>query len=221
MVKARTLVLRGLMEALVLDSLYREPKHGYGLIKELEQAVGALPGKNQVYPLLTRLETDGLITSREETGEGGRPRLVYALTHKGEKRLTEYKAIPPVFRERLFHLWGHGHGPPLLAQPEATGEEDAEDLPRTLDDPAPPQARAAPHRTHAPPETGWVEDLLARLPPGTRIGCPHAEVELRREPGSGGWTIQARRASIAAHEGHAECALCFVVRAAVRLLFSG
>ena len=76
--------LERVFRALLEDPAAR--RYGYDLMKAARLASGTL------YPLLTRLEGEGLVTSHWETpGEGGeadqalRPRKYYKLTAEGER----------------------------------------------------------------------------------------------------------------------------------------
>jgi PadR family transcriptional regulator len=82
--------LNGVPELLMLKLLSRRPMHGYELVQALRVATAeALEfGEGCVYPILHRLEADQLLKSHRET-VGGRSRLVYRVTSRGEKRLAE------------------------------------------------------------------------------------------------------------------------------------
>lgn len=69
----------------VLASLLtlREPGYGYGLLETLAQAGIAVDG-NTLYPLLRRLEKQGLLTSEWNTDEA-RPRKFYRTSDEGER----------------------------------------------------------------------------------------------------------------------------------------
>jgi PadR family transcriptional regulator PadR len=45
-------------------------------------------GQSTLYPLLYNLEAKGLIASREEIADNGRPRKYYRLTNKGRRQLV-------------------------------------------------------------------------------------------------------------------------------------
>ena len=74
----------------MLRLLSRRPMHGYELVQSLRNATGeALSfGEGCIYPILHRLEAERLLKSRRET-VGGRSRLVYRVTARGEQRLAE------------------------------------------------------------------------------------------------------------------------------------
>ncbi|ABL77525.1 PadR family transcriptional regulator [Thermofilum pendens] len=61
-------------------------KHGYELMRTLEQMIEAPIGPSQIYPFLRNLENAGLVTSREA---GSRDKKVYSLTPQGYEFLKE------------------------------------------------------------------------------------------------------------------------------------
>ncbi|MBC9227234.1 PadR family transcriptional regulator [Aeromicrobium sp. 636] len=69
----------------VLASLLslREPGYGYGLLESLAEAGITVDG-NTLYPLLRRLEKQGLLTSEWNTDEA-RPRKFYRTSAAGER----------------------------------------------------------------------------------------------------------------------------------------
>jgi PadR family transcriptional regulator, regulatory protein PadR len=59
----------------------RKPGYGYGLLERLE-GVGVEVDANTLYPMLRRLEKQGLLTSEWDT-DGARPRKYYATSEDG------------------------------------------------------------------------------------------------------------------------------------------
>ncbi len=85
----RAETLKGHLDGLVL-AILREPAHGYAVIEELKRRSGgefALP-EGTVYPVLHRLEADGLLES-SWSAASGRRRRVYRLTRRGRSALAE------------------------------------------------------------------------------------------------------------------------------------
>jgi DNA-binding PadR family transcriptional regulator len=81
--------LKGHLDALVLAVLRDEPAHGYLVIERLKarsEGVFDLP-EGTVYPVLHRLEADGLLSSAW-TAASGRRRRVYRLTRRGRSTLA-------------------------------------------------------------------------------------------------------------------------------------
>ncbi len=73
---------RGTLILLVLSRL-EHPAYGYSLVSELEK--GGVPVEaNTLYPLMRRLESQGLLKSEWETG-GSKPRKYYVLTDEGKE----------------------------------------------------------------------------------------------------------------------------------------
>src|SRR5437660_607596 len=85
--------LNGVPELLLLHLLSQQSMHGYELVQAIRRSTGdALTfGEGCIYPLLHRLESDGLLSSRREP-VGGRSRIVYCLTARGTRRLAETKS---------------------------------------------------------------------------------------------------------------------------------
>lgn len=71
---------RGTLVLSVLSRL-KTPKYGYALVQDLEQH-GVAIDANTLYPLLRRLEGQGLLESRWET-DGPKPRKYYCRTDAG------------------------------------------------------------------------------------------------------------------------------------------
>lgn len=83
-------VLKGHLDSLVLATLRDRPSHGYAVIEALRQrSEGAFDlAEGTVYPVLHRLEAEGLLTSEWSTA-GGRRRRIYRLTRRGTQVLGE------------------------------------------------------------------------------------------------------------------------------------
>ena len=85
--KAET--LKGHLDALVLAVLADEPLHGYAVIEALRsRSEGAFElAEGTLYPVLHRLEADGLLASSWSEA-AGRRRRVYRLTRNGRRALA-------------------------------------------------------------------------------------------------------------------------------------
>lgn len=62
----------------------RSPGYGYGLLERLQER-GIDVDANTLYPLLRRLEEQGLLASEWDT-DGARPRKYYRTSKQGEQR---------------------------------------------------------------------------------------------------------------------------------------
>ena len=78
--KLSQVLRRGSLVLAALSQL-REPKYGYALIEDLTQR-GVQIEQGTLYPLLRRLEDQGLLRSEWNT-EGSRPRRYYVLSAAG------------------------------------------------------------------------------------------------------------------------------------------
>jgi PadR family transcriptional regulator PadR len=110
--------LNGVPEMLILSLLSRRAMYGYQLIQAIRHATnGALEfGEGSVYPVLHRLEADGMLAAKRET-VAGRSRVIYRVTGKGSKQLartvTTWQQIVQAVNQAL---QGGEHGQPVLAQ---------------------------------------------------------------------------------------------------------
>jgi len=83
---------RGLLQlmALMLIRLRTEEAHGYGLIKIIRET-GVQLKAGTIYPLLKRMENDGLIESilADDVDQPGQPRRIYTVTALGEEMIDQ------------------------------------------------------------------------------------------------------------------------------------
>lgn len=86
-------LMRGAGPAAVLTLLESGEKYGYELVQLLDRhSEGVLAmGQSTLYPLLYNLEAKGLIASRIERADNGRPRKYYRLTRKGTQQLARHR----------------------------------------------------------------------------------------------------------------------------------
>jgi PadR family transcriptional regulator, regulatory protein PadR len=82
--------LKGHLDSLVLATLEDGPLHGYAVIERLRgRSNGAFDlAEGTVYPVLHRLEAEGLLTSAWSDA-AGRRRRVYRLTRRGRTALAK------------------------------------------------------------------------------------------------------------------------------------
>ncbi len=84
--------LRGPLPLCVLRVVENEATHGYAIATSLEQMGLGTVGGGTLYPILNRLQKDGLMTAEWMAGEGGPGRKVYALTQRGAEELADQSA---------------------------------------------------------------------------------------------------------------------------------
>src|SRR5687767_13854573 len=78
-------VRKGLLELCILNALAEEERYGYDLVKTLISVPGLGVTEGTLYPLLSRLRVQGLITARLEESSEGPARKYYSLTREGKK----------------------------------------------------------------------------------------------------------------------------------------
>ncbi|MBX3480402.1 MAG: PadR family transcriptional regulator [Caulobacter sp.] len=76
----------GDLKFVVLKLIAERPRHGYELIKAIEEQAGGAysPSPGVIYPTLTLLEETGLVTAQAEGGKK-----LYTVTAEGEAQLAE------------------------------------------------------------------------------------------------------------------------------------
>jgi DNA-binding PadR family transcriptional regulator len=76
----------------ILGFLTDRPMHGYELKAVLSPALAREKRVNDgvLYPLLRKLESEGLIRGRREHGDGGRDRVVYRATARGRREFAAW-----------------------------------------------------------------------------------------------------------------------------------
>lgn len=80
-------MLRGVLDLCLLAVMAEGPAYGYEMTKRLRDRGLSIVGEGSIYPLLGRLERDGLVDTHRAASEGGPPRKYYRLSSRGRKAL--------------------------------------------------------------------------------------------------------------------------------------
>lgn len=98
---------------LILSILAHGESYGYEIIKNVEQLSGGeLEWTDaMLYPVLHRLEKEGLIQSQWKVMDNGRKRKYYALTAQGKEALAAEKSQWLNVHSALLQLWSGGFSP--------------------------------------------------------------------------------------------------------------
>ncbi|UCC84803.1 MAG: PadR family transcriptional regulator [Gemmatimonadota bacterium] len=93
MAEAKTDLLRGTLDMLILKTLSLQPLHGLGVSQRIQQVTGGVfqvkPGS--LFPALHRLEQEGWIEGSWGESANNRRAKYYRLTSAGRRRLGEEK----------------------------------------------------------------------------------------------------------------------------------
>ncbi|WP_182111932.1 MULTISPECIES: PadR family transcriptional regulator [unclassified Actinotalea] len=96
--------LRGVLSLCVLAVVAEGETYGYAVAQRLQAAgLGAIKG-GTLYPVLTRLEEDGLVTCAWREGDAGPGRKYFAVTDAGRAELARRVADWTTFTQRAVGL---------------------------------------------------------------------------------------------------------------------
>ncbi|HZR99339.1 MAG TPA: PadR family transcriptional regulator [Chloroflexota bacterium] len=115
---------KGDLKYVILDLIAEKPRHGYEIIRALEERFGGLytPSPGAVYPTLQLLEDLGHVTAQQWDGKR-----VYAITAEGREFLAEREQVLTDIRSRV----GTWLDPSFRGEVQATMHE-LRDLARLL-----------------------------------------------------------------------------------------
>ena len=85
---------KGVLEMLVLKMLVTKPKYGYQIIQEIKEKSEEIFSLKDgtLYPVLYRLEDEGLVVSEWSEAEGKQvPRKYYRITEEGRAALAQIR----------------------------------------------------------------------------------------------------------------------------------
>ena len=98
--------LRGVLSLCVLSVVAEQETYGYAVAQRLQEAgLGVVKG-GTLYPVLARLEQDGLLVSSWREGDGGPGRKYFAVTAAGRVALAERARDWTTFADRAAGLLG-------------------------------------------------------------------------------------------------------------------
>ena len=81
---------KGTLEYCVLALLQDGQRYGFELVRTLSEADGLLISEGTIYPLLSRLRRDRLVSTSWQESEAGPPRRYYQLTDAGKRALADF-----------------------------------------------------------------------------------------------------------------------------------
>jgi PadR family transcriptional regulator len=95
---------RGALEFCVLALLRGGERYGFELVRTLSEVDGMVTSEGTIYPLLTRLRREQLVTTFWRESESGPPRRYYRLTDAGEGALSDFAREWARFRDAVDSL---------------------------------------------------------------------------------------------------------------------
>lgn len=100
---------RGELKFVILDLLREQPRHGYDIIRALEDRFAGFysPSPGVIYPTLQLLEDQGAVTANEQDGKR-----IYSLTEAGRQLLSQRQETMDAIRERM-RAWGPRQHPEI------------------------------------------------------------------------------------------------------------
>lgn len=81
---------KGVLDMCVLAMLAQRDGYAYDIASRLAQDIGM--GEGTIYPLMRRMQTDGLVKTYLEESSSGPPRKYYQLTRAGHAALAAQRA---------------------------------------------------------------------------------------------------------------------------------
>lgn len=93
-----TQLRRGVLLHCVLALLEAEPRYSYDLVTALGEHEPLVTSEGTIYPMLSRLRRDGLVTTYMRESDVGPPRRYYELTDLGRRRLATFRTVWAQFR---------------------------------------------------------------------------------------------------------------------------
>jgi DNA-binding PadR family transcriptional regulator len=101
---------RGDLKYVILELLKDQPRHGYDIIRALEERMRGFyrPSPGSVYPTLQMLEDLGYVTSSQQEGKK-----VYSITDEGRKYLVEQQSTVDDIRSRVAAGWDAAQRPEM------------------------------------------------------------------------------------------------------------
>jgi len=88
----KTQLRKGVLELCVLNALSAREYYGYDLVQTLKQIEVLQMREGTVYPILARLEDDGLVTSETRASSAGPPRKYVSITQEGKTYVAKANA---------------------------------------------------------------------------------------------------------------------------------
>ena len=95
---------KGCLELAILASLWGGKLYGLEILRRLADGSELIVPEGTVYPLLSRLKSEGLLESEWVEADAGHPRKYYQLTEAGRRRALQMMRFWSTFSANLDNL---------------------------------------------------------------------------------------------------------------------
>lgn len=110
--KWETQLRKGGLGLAVLATLWNGRLYGLEMLRRLDAEAGLTVPEGTIYPLLSRLKTEGLVASEWVEADAGHPRKYYSLTDRGRGRVRDMARAWASFAKGLDRLLAPLEGDP-------------------------------------------------------------------------------------------------------------
>lgn len=106
----QTQARKGVLELSVLNALRHGRMYGYEIVKRLQRVQGLVIGEGTIYPIMSRLDREGLVASSLEPSPEGPARKYYRLSPRGRATLERMNDAWDAMLRGIEATRSHGDG---------------------------------------------------------------------------------------------------------------
>ncbi|MBY4641526.1 PadR family transcriptional regulator [Gluconacetobacter entanii] len=115
---------KGVLEPCVLALLSQADSYGYDIASRLSDAIEM--GEGTIYPLMRRMQKDGLVSTYFVESSSGPPRKYYTLTEKGRESLHAQRRAWTTFTRAVSAILGVPSTSDSATEPSSSPAEPAD-----------------------------------------------------------------------------------------------
>jgi len=90
---------KGVLELCILNDIRNRRMYGYEIVRKLRKIEGLIISEGTIYPILSRLKRQGLVTTSIQESPEGPPRKYYELTEQGNDMVCQMNAYWQAIRD--------------------------------------------------------------------------------------------------------------------------
>jgi PadR family transcriptional regulator PadR len=105
-----TQLLHGVLDMCLMSIIAEEPSYGYEMVRKLRRRGLDLASDGSIYPLLSRLQKQGLVEGYLVQSSEGPARKYYRVTEKGNTALSRWQTEWTGFRDSVDAVLNGGRG---------------------------------------------------------------------------------------------------------------